>query len=280
MTAKSRIFLFFFLAYSGTWIFWWIAVAIGKPVSDPVTFWLLAIGGLFVPASALFLTYATYDPTTVRDYWSRLLDFKRLSFGGVAAAVLIMPTTAIVAIAFDGHRNDLPRSFAHLYALASQPLLLFSFLGLGFVFGPVPEEMGWRGYALKPLQQAYGVLAGVVLLSCVHAVWHLPLFYLAGSYQQELGVLTTGFWLFMASTMAFGVIAAALFNAMSESVLAVILLHWSANMTQESFNLSSAANWYWKGSIIILAVFLVIVTRGKLFLQNPASRSKSRYQAS
>lgn len=245
-------------------------MALGKPIGDPLVISLVVAGGLCVPLTAVALLYAARDAAAARDYWRRMFDVRRLSLRGFLAALLIMPTLGLIAAAVDGLRSGQWPGFAHLHALVVRPLSLLSFLGAALVFGPLPEEMGWRGYALKPLQQAYGPPAAALLLGAIHAAWHLPLFFIDGNYQQSLGVLTPEFWRFMWSTVAFGVIAASLFNAMGESALAVILFHWSANLTGETFDLTPLASWYWNGLVAVLAVLLILATRGRLYFRPPA----------
>jgi membrane protease YdiL (CAAX protease family) len=52
------------------------------------------------------------------------------------------------------------------------PALLVTFL-----FGPLGEEFGWRGFLLPRLIQRFSVLAACFLVGIVWAVWHWPLFW-------------------------------------------------------------------------------------------------------
>lgn len=84
----------------------------------------------------------------------------------------------------------------------SAPVDLMVMATFLLVFGPLPEELSWRGLGLPLLRGSHGALASTLVLAGVWVVWHLPLFWLEGSYQFELGILTPDFWLYMAAAFA------------------------------------------------------------------------------
>ncbi|PGM72093.1 CPBP family intramembrane metalloprotease domain-containing protein, partial [Bacillus cereus] len=53
---------------------------------------------------------------------------------------------------------------------------LISFVVTFFLGGPLPEEIGWRGFALPRLQSKFGPLKATLLLAVLWAFWHLPHF--------------------------------------------------------------------------------------------------------
>lgn len=53
---------------------------------------------------------------------------------------------------------------------------LISLVAIFFLGGPLPEEIGWRGFALPRLQSKFGPLKATLLLSVLWAFWHLPHF--------------------------------------------------------------------------------------------------------
>ncbi|MFP4206069.1 MAG: type II CAAX prenyl endopeptidase Rce1 family protein [Spirochaetaceae bacterium] len=48
------------------------------------------------------------------------------------------------------------------------------FLAFTLVFGPIPEELGWRGYGLDALRSRMNLLEASLLLAGIWALWHLP----------------------------------------------------------------------------------------------------------
>lgn len=52
----------------------------------------------------------------------------------------------------------------------------FRFFIAGFVFSPLREEIGWRGYALPRLMQHTSALSAAVLIGVFWVIWHAPVF--------------------------------------------------------------------------------------------------------
>ncbi len=99
-----------------------------------------------------------------------------------------------------------------------------NFLLVFLVGGPLGEEFGWRAYALPALQRRWGWRLASLLLGVVWAVWHLPLFYSAGTVQSHLPI-----GLFALSAIASSVLFAWLFNQSQGSVVPVLVLHTAVN---------------------------------------------------
>jgi membrane protease YdiL (CAAX protease family) len=82
--------------------------------------------------------------------------------------------------------------------LARQPLLIVPMFLFWLIFGPVPEEPGWRGYALDGLQARRSALPADLILGVVWALWHLPLHSMRGTWQADaVGFATQQFWFHM-----------------------------------------------------------------------------------
>jgi len=95
-----------------------------------------------------------------------------------------------------------------------------NFLLVFLVGGPLGEEFGWREYALAALQVHWGWRVASLFLGVVWAIWHLPLFYSAGTVQSHLPM-----GLCALSAIASSVLFAWLFNRSKGSVVPVLVLH-------------------------------------------------------
>lgn len=88
------------------------------------------------------------------------------------------------------------------------------------------EETAWRGFALPRLLPRLGAVRANLVLGAVWALWHLPLFAVAGSFQAQVP-----FAAFALSTMATSMLIGWVFVRTRGSVLIAALFHASADVT-------------------------------------------------
>jgi uncharacterized protein len=119
------------------------------------------------------------------------------------------------------------------------------------------EEIGWRGYALPYLQERHGPLAAALLVGALWAVWHLPLFLVAGHpFAAEPA------WRWLVGILGASVIYAWVWNGARRSLLVVTLLHASINtvgglLYNGSYLGVTLAN-------LLVALVVALATRGRL----------------
>ena len=210
---------FFALAFAWSWSCWWLAPAL--KARAPVTATVLSLAGGFGPslAAVVMVAYGS-GRVGLRRWLTTCLQWR----GGWRWTVLaFLFPAAFMGLAAAAHvalGGTLPPSPAagHVGLAAVNFLLIF------FVGGPLGEEFGWRGYALPALQARWGWRVASVLLGGVWAVWHLPLFYSAGTVQSHLPM-----GLYALSTIASSVLFAWLFNHSRGSIVPVLVLHTAVN---------------------------------------------------
>jgi uncharacterized protein len=257
---------FLLWAVFASWSVWAIGYVGGNALNHSAVIALQMGGSLAVGAIAVLMIYASRDEQLVHDFWCSIADPRRISVLGWAAAVLLMPALGCMAVLLDAYFAGGPSiRLGTLFQAGLKPLILVKTFGFGLIVGPFMEEIGWRGVALTPLQNRYGAAAGALILACVHALWHLPLFVLPDGYYHALGVLTPAFYWFMFDIIVFDMLAASLFNYSRASVLAAVLFHSSFNSVGVLWDLSPTAALYRDLFAAALAVLVVFGTRGKLF---------------
>jgi uncharacterized protein len=232
---SSTTWLFFVLTFAWSWAFW-VPTALWAPdATHFITQLGFGLGGIGPMIFGIYFTYQEGREKIRRDYWRRVADWKRLGFQGWFLALLVVPILTLLAgwldqlLGGNGIKLDLTTLdyFTRSFSLLPGFLLFLLFM---FLFGPVPEEMGWRGYALDHLRGKYGSLGASLVLGLFWGLWHLPLFFLKGAYQSTLGVGTVGFFLFFAAIIPLSVVITWIYDLTNRSILSAILIHFSVNL--------------------------------------------------
>ena len=119
-----------------------------------------------------------------------------------------------------------------------RPVLLVSY-PVTFVvvfFGvALPEEIGWRGFALPRMQPRYGPLWGTLLLGVLWGFWHV-LYFLTpdqgGGPGTSFATFLTNFPIFLLMVIALAIIFTWVFNHTRGSIFIATLLHASIDTPQ------------------------------------------------
>ena len=168
--ARSGAWLFFGLAFGWTWLFWMLAAILNIGAQAP-SGRVLVVGGLLGPMLA-GIGLASLGGESRRDYWKRVVDGRRIPACWLAAILLFAPCLMALAILVDvaaGNEATLAAITGRAAPFVAAPWTLAPFLLRVLVYGPLPEELGWRGYALDRLQAAHKPLAASLILGAVWA---------------------------------------------------------------------------------------------------------------
>lgn len=160
------------------------------------------------------------------------------------------------------------------------PLLLLSYipalLVILLVGGPLAEEPAWRGFALPHLEQRAGPLGGTLILGALWGLWHLPLFLFTPGYNGAgTGLVGIGlpFVEFVIGEMALAVIFTWVFNNTGGSLLLTMLLHASVNTIIGTVFLTSRGYLSLYLAYWVIAMLLIVTTRGRLSYEHDFERS-------
>jgi len=139
---------------------------------------------------------------------------------------------------------------------------------VGFFAPTLGEEAGWRGFALTRMQRSHGPLMATLVVSVIHAVWHLPAYFVKGAITSTGEFEPT---LFLANCLA--IIASSfvwtwLFNNAAGSILFATFVHATSNAMSANLpaflNLQDSNVWFAFGVSAVLAVLVIVFTRGRL----------------
>jgi len=241
-SGRAKPWLFLGVTVAVNWAFGFSGAALQHALGRIPTL-LLVYGGALSPlATALALGYLRHDRSFREDYWRRVVDFRRIRPQWHAVIWLLLPARAGLAALFDrllGGAGIAPEGLA---GLAARPQMILPTLVFWMLFGPLPEELGWRGYALNGLQRRCGALAASLVLGAFWALWHLPLFFVEGTWQAvHLGWGTRLFWFWALGLVFESVLYTWIFNNTGYSTVSAVLFHFVGNSFGQLFELSQRA---------------------------------------
>ena len=223
---RTKALSFFLFTFGWSLVFWFLTVVLGGIDQFPGSI-LQYVGGAGPLIAALILTHFFERPPAQKDFWSRTFDPRRIPPRWILAALLIHPVILLVVTAVDiALGGTLQMKTDSLTSLGAVINLVF----FVFVFGPLPEEMGWRGIGYDRLQRQMNALAASLILGTVWAAWHIPLFLIDGTFQNQLGFGSFRFWVFLASNIPLTVIITWVYNHTNRSILSAALVHFSGNI--------------------------------------------------
>jgi membrane protease YdiL (CAAX protease family) len=200
----------------------------------------------------------------VRDLLGRCLRWRVGARWYLLALFGLLVTSLLVASIFQG--------LEPLQALAQKWKLFFTlFLPevlLPFLFIQIFEEAGWTGFMQHTLQKRHGPLLASILVAPAFILMHLPPLLMDSNVGFALliiiGALTK-------VAVFFRIVIMWLYNGSGHSVLIVALFHSAYNsatsLGEQKFTgelISGSALLYAVGVLVVLAVVIAVLTRGRL----------------
>lgn len=255
----TKLLYFLLITFVFSWIFWipkaLITQGIIAPsvITDILSFLNLGAFGPLVGAFCATYMYEGKSGMTTLLKRAVSINFKKKWF---IPMLLLMPaitgSALLIAYLLGGTAPDLP-------LLSSPHLIIYWFIYLLLLSGPLQEEFGWRGYALDKLQSKFSALKSSLLLGLIWALWHMPLNFTEGIGDQYSLVISTIIGSII-SLMLLSVLFTWIYNNTGKSILAVMFFHASMNLSTFKlfpvFESEKALPLY---TLFILIVVIIIV---------------------
>lgn len=236
---RNRLVKYLMRTYVIGWMSWGMLILLTDthviPFSSPLAVILFAVGG--------------YSPT-------------------IAALSVLEKRNpkSIATFIFNGNHKAVPYVFLFCLLLAStdylssrqfQPnmaLYLFPVYWLEMMFVGGFEELGWRGVMQPTLEKSMPFPLSVLLTGSTWAVWHLPLWFVAGSGQSAIpfyvfavSCVVLSFALAAIREITRSVIYCCIFHACSDALLAFVVIgtnYWVAVVGSVAIIGASLLIWY------------------------------------
>ena len=258
---------FFSITFLITWISWFIAAWFSYQQGMQGLELLFMMPGLLAPFIALGVMISGAKNEALRkDFWDRL-SLKKIKLRFLPAILLIMPFTLCLATALSllfGHSANQFLLSSDYKIMDGQVLLSILILFLA----PTFEELGWRGYGVDSIRSKFNLFKTTMIFAMVWALWHLPLFFIHGYYQNGLWnmgiVYVVNFFL---SILPATILMNWMYYKNNRSITAAILFHFTFNL----FSVLFQTEQFTKCIIttVLLAISSVIILRNKDFFFAP-----------
>ncbi len=227
MTAR-QVEAFVALAFAISWLIW-LGMIAGSMSIEGTTGLVLNVIATAGPSIAALVLASGLG----RHELQRLVagfSLSRVSAQWVLVALLLPLGMIGAAIAVSVGALGAPIPVVSIAVLGT---LAVEFIRVLFLGGPLEEELGWRGYALPRLQVRRSAFSASVLLGFVWGVWHIPLYFVHGTGQQETAVAAGPVFAIVAFiiwTIGLSTLFTWLFNETRGSLIVVILFHAAVNL--------------------------------------------------
>lgn len=263
---RYRPLRFYFICFATTWTFWIFAAVISKSPNDNGISALLMLLGLTAPAITAVITVLTSGSKALKaDLRRKLIGFYRIKPLSIIAAVLGFMVIVFLSILFS--------------VLAGQSLEQLSFTEdfsfsvggtsalLTILLAAVIEEVGWRGYGEDSVASYFSWFTESVIFGFVWALWHLPLFWIRGTYHyglKELGLLYV--LNFLIGVIPLGFLTTWVYVKNNRSMLACIIFHLFVNTMQEKIAMTPQTKCV-ETIIIFFAAAIIVLTNREMFFE-------------
>ena len=235
--AKKHLWIYLGLSFAISWAVW-IPVALTSVDYQSSPYLLAAaLMGAFGPGlAAIILNYLDKDLDQITDFRQRIYDFKRIRPAWYLIILILWPVLHGITIGITTLLGQPIPESGFLAELISQPNTIPLVIFLYFLQAGV-EELGWRGYLQDKLGQKMGAAPSSLLVGIIHTFWHLPLFWVVGTNQIEMG-FGIDFLIFIAFVISSSVFSAWCYYGNQRSIMAVTLLHTTSKLSFDIFSYS------------------------------------------
>jgi membrane protease YdiL (CAAX protease family) len=247
--SSKRLVAFFALTFALSWLLWLPQVLDSQGlVQLPEAIGILGMFAPFGPfIAAALLTWRQQGGAGLRKLLKRgwSLGFDK---AWLLPTLLMMPVISLITVGVL-LLLGLPIQWEYGRSLAA---LGPTFL-MALFLNALPEEYGWRGYALGRMLGRGNALLMSLLLGGIWGLWHLPLHFIEGTVQVNIPV-----YQFVVQQMVLAVFYTWLFNNTRGAVSVAILFHAIGNTVAAAVPTWTTNQGRWI-SLIVLVVFVVAI---------------------
>lgn len=246
--------LFLGLTFAISWGAWGAAYLAGGDIADPAVLALFFLGGCGPTlAAAILRATGRRSPRPARPGRVAAWGLASIAIGALPAvgAAYLTPLLGAEAVG--------STEMAAAVALAGGPLL---FTLMTFFTGPLSEEFGWRGYLQPRLRRRLSPPVTSVVIGAVWGPWHLPLYFIDGTWQASVGITSPQAAIVILSAIPLSASAWFVSERLRGGVPAAVLVHAAGNGAMALFPpVSMEAGVVYVVALVAIAAVVLIAGR-------------------
>lgn len=257
------------LCYLFSWAFLLLSYRILLNAEEGTFPWLALIGlpGAYGPSLiAILMVKLTEEKGAVKVLLKKLLLWKA-AWRWYLLILLIPVLLETAAVIFSQSFGFALGTFEYKRALT----VYFPYVLIALPFGPMGEELGWRGYLLPKLLEKHNPLTASMILGFIWTFWHVASFSFPGAAIPSIfNVTSFTILLYLATLFGETLLITYIYLKTQGSVLLAILFHAvfnaSSNIVFSLFPDISQNVPHREGIYIINLVLMILLGTGLLVL--------------
>lgn len=227
---------FFLLAYALTWLLlgpWFYVFNVVYHEEIPRWLWVFAplafVGGWGPSVAALIVSARAGGRSAVSKLLGSLAIW-RVPAPWYFVTLLLPPVVTAASLLFVDRGLSTLGQFNLAAALTNVPVAY----ALALPFGPLGEELGWRGFALPRLLSRFGPVKASVMLGALWTFWHAPMMLWSpgASIPSFMGLSVTSVLLYAVWITSETAMITVLYLRTNQSVLLAVLAHMAFNTAE------------------------------------------------
>lgn len=253
---------FYVTVFALTWGFWILAILFRD---TPLLFLFMLLGVVMPAATAVVTVLRSGNDMLISDLKRKLAGFYRIDPVFIIIPVLTFIAVVICSIAtsvlFGGSMEQFSFTDGFSFSIGGTSALLT------ILIASVIEELGWRGYGEDAVGYYHTWFRESLIFGCVWACWHIPLFWVPGTYHYGLREMGALYMInFLVSAIPVDFLQTWVYVKNKRSMLATIIFHLFLNVMQEKIAMTPETKCI-ETIFVFVAAAIVVVTNKKLFFE-------------
>lgn len=254
---------FYIIVFALTWGFWVLSLLFKD--NTPLLFLFMLLGLIMPAATAVVTVLTSKNRMLINDLKRKIIGFYRIKPLYLLLPVLLFAAVVACSIGTSVLFGGSPDQFAFTDGFS------FSIGGtsalLTILLASVIEELGWRGYGEDAVGYYHNWFKESIIFGVVWACWHIPLFWIPGTYHYGLRELGVVYVLnFLVSAVFVDFIQTWVYVKNNRSMLATIIFHLFLNLMQEKIAMTPETKII-ETFFVLIASIIVVLTNRKLFFE-------------